>query len=268
MKIARLLVGVGFLAFSAACSPEAESHESADAEAASQESREGTMLSVEDLAGAEWVAETISGEPVAENTRVTVLFGADGAVSGRGGCNSFTGSYEVDGEGLSFGPLASTMMACVDPVMEQEQRFHQMLSSAHLVRRDGEQLVIQAEAGGPETRFRRAIMASISGTIVYRERIALPPEAEVIVRLDDVSKMDVKAVTLGKTTFKTDGKQVPLSFEIEYDAGDIDPRMSYSLNASIRVDGKLKWRNSSVVSVITRDFPSDGVEILVQQVGG
>ena len=44
-------------------------------------------------------------------------------MSGRTGCNRFTGRYTLTGEGLSFSPLGVTRMACPSPQMETEQRF-------------------------------------------------------------------------------------------------------------------------------------------------
>ena len=46
----------------------------------------------------------------------------DLTVSGQGGCNAFTGSYETYAESLRFGLLAATQMACLDN-METEARF-------------------------------------------------------------------------------------------------------------------------------------------------
>ncbi len=33
-------------------------------------------------------------------------------ISGSGGCNRLVGTYEVDGDSLTFGPIATTRMAC------------------------------------------------------------------------------------------------------------------------------------------------------------
>ncbi|MBC9926642.1 MULTISPECIES: META domain-containing protein [unclassified Leucobacter] len=38
--------------------------------------------------------------------------GEDGKVSGTDGCNRLVGTFEVDGDTVTFGPLASTMMFC------------------------------------------------------------------------------------------------------------------------------------------------------------
>jgi heat shock protein HslJ len=60
---------------------------------------------------------------VAIGTEVTARFGADGVLEGSGGCNDYSGSYVLEGERLSIGPLATTRKACDEPVMEQEARF-------------------------------------------------------------------------------------------------------------------------------------------------
>ena len=51
---------------------------------------------------------------------MTLKLGADGTFSGRA-CNSFGGSYKLDGGALSFGQATSTMMACEEPLMSQER---------------------------------------------------------------------------------------------------------------------------------------------------
>lgn len=54
----------------------------------------------------------------------TAIFGADGTISGSGGCNSYSGTYQVDGDALTIpGPLTTTMMMCDEAVMAQETVF-------------------------------------------------------------------------------------------------------------------------------------------------
>lgn len=54
----------------------------------------------------------------------------DGKISGRSGCNSISGDYKVQGNKLSFGPIASTMMACEQPFMQIEEGFLAAISTA------------------------------------------------------------------------------------------------------------------------------------------
>lgn len=67
--------------------------------------------------GKEAVTSPIAG------TELTATFTPDGQVSGNSGCNTFTGEYKLDGTSLTVGPLASTMMACDQEVMDQEAAF-------------------------------------------------------------------------------------------------------------------------------------------------
>jgi copper homeostasis protein (lipoprotein) len=67
-------------------------------------------------------------------------------VSGCGGCNRIGGSYEVTGDRLRIGPLASTMMYC-EETMELEQRFLTALGSVRRWRVAGPQLLLADEQG-------------------------------------------------------------------------------------------------------------------------
>ncbi|HEY4193370.1 MAG TPA: YbaY family lipoprotein [Mesorhizobium sp.] len=76
------------------------------------------------------------------------------------------------------------------------------------------------------------------GEVLYRERIALPPNAVLWVQLADVSKADAPAAILSEQKIDPAG-QVPIKFEIRFDPSVIRATMSYALQARITVDGKL-----------------------------
>jgi heat shock protein HslJ len=76
----------------------------------------------------------------------TVRF-ADGRASGFSGCNRFTGSYKRDGDTLTVGPLAGTMMACPEPRMGAEKAFLDALSGAHRVAIAGDHLTLTSPSG-------------------------------------------------------------------------------------------------------------------------
>lgn len=76
-----------------------------------------------------WLAEDIRGGGVVDRVQTTLVLGEDGSVGGRGGCNAYTGSRELDGDRIKFGPLASTMMACPPAVMDQERKFFDALEA-------------------------------------------------------------------------------------------------------------------------------------------
>jgi heat shock protein HslJ/uncharacterized membrane protein len=70
-----------------------------------------------------WRVIRLGGDMLPEGVTATIVFGTDGRVSGRTGCNRFTGAYTLTGEGLAFGSLAVTRMACPPHAMEAERRF-------------------------------------------------------------------------------------------------------------------------------------------------
>lgn len=93
------------------------------------------------LVGTEWVLETLQrGEtastPVAP---ATIRFSDDGTVSGSGGCNGFGGSWDAE---TGFGQLASTLMACEEPVMDQEQFVLSILTPEATLTIEGSALTI------------------------------------------------------------------------------------------------------------------------------
>jgi heat shock protein HslJ/uncharacterized lipoprotein YbaY/membrane-bound inhibitor of C-type lysozyme len=83
------------------------------------------------LTGGEWIVESIGGKPVIANSSVTILFLKEDRVAGNASCNRFIGGYRLNGEGLSFHQLGGTMMACEDPLSEQETRFLGLLRDTY-----------------------------------------------------------------------------------------------------------------------------------------
>ncbi|MEZ8345614.1 YbaY family lipoprotein [Vibrio splendidus] len=91
----------------------------------------------------------------------------------------------------------------------------------------------------------------ISGTVSYRERIALSENAVVTVTLEDISLADAPSTVIATQEFTTDGKQVPFAFELSYDNNKIKANHRYNMRATIHVDGKLRFTTDTIKSVIT-----------------
>ena len=103
----------------------------------------------------------------------------------------------------------------------------------------------------------------VSGTVTYRERIALPPNAAVHLELQKVSRQDAPAGYLAGHAIATRGRQVPIPFRIYYRAADIDPRFSYAVRATVTVDGERRFITTGHYPVITRGSPSE-VELVLE----
>ncbi len=73
------------------------------------------------LAG-EWRLTALTGQDLPAGLQATLLV-KDGMASGQSGCNRYTGTMALTGEGLTFGPLAGTRMMCAAPVMTVEAAY-------------------------------------------------------------------------------------------------------------------------------------------------
>ena len=81
-------------------------------------------ISAADLAG-EWQLAWLDWEePAPAGVAVTARFD-NGRVSGNGGCNNYSGPFQVGDASLEVtaGPMVSTRMACPEPAMEVESRY-------------------------------------------------------------------------------------------------------------------------------------------------
>lgn len=67
-----------------------------------------------------WLITTVNGKPVVHGSSPSIAFGADGKLSGNGGCNQFFGGYQLSGEGLTVGSVGASKMMCEDALMAQE----------------------------------------------------------------------------------------------------------------------------------------------------
>ncbi|WP_068109898.1 YbaY family lipoprotein [Tropicimonas marinistellae] len=106
---------------------------------------------------------------------------------------------------------------------------------------------------------------TLSGTVTYRERMMLPPDAVLEVRLEDVSLADAPSVTLG--TYRADApKAPPFPFEVEYDPAEIDVSGRYSLRATVRAGDKLLMTTDTAYPVLTAGDGTD-VEMLLRMTG-
>lgn len=69
-----------------------------------------------------------SPTPAVPGTEAGITFNNDGTVSGNSGCNGFGGNYKVEGDQVTFDQITSTLMACDEPRMTQEEAVHRVLT--------------------------------------------------------------------------------------------------------------------------------------------
>ena len=120
------------------------------------------------LAGTSWLLTTYastSGESVpavAGTDGAPLTFGGDGSIAGSTGCNRFTGTYTQDGSDLTLTLGATTEMACVGPVGDQETA---VLAALPLVRSADATsgLVLTSESGDVLLTY-SAALTDLAGT--------------------------------------------------------------------------------------------------------
>ncbi|MGH9459880.1 MAG: YbaY family lipoprotein, partial [Vicinamibacteria bacterium] len=105
----------------------------------------------------------------------------------------------------------------------------------------------------------------VRGTVSYRERVALPPDAVVEVWITDVSPLILAQSLLAETTVSSGGRQVPIPFELRYDPSRVVADHDYAVKAAIRSAGEILFATAAGTPVITKGNPT---EVELWAVGG
>ncbi len=106
---------------------------------------------------------------------------------------------------------------------------------------------------------------TVTGSVGMRERLALRPGFELIVKLLDVSRADAPAVVLAEQVISLGTRQLPVPFALAYDPARIEPSHSYMVQARVEFHGQLAFITDQQYPVITRGAPSH-VDVVVKRV--
>ena len=108
------------------------------------------------LHNTQWQLISMAGQPPLAGNKPPSLNFLGHSISGSGGCNRLIGQFTVDGNQLSVNEkMASTMMACPGPLMEQEQQFVKALTTAreYAIMAPGNLVITYGDEPGQELRF-------------------------------------------------------------------------------------------------------------------
>lgn len=106
---------------------------------------------------------------------------------------------------------------------------------------------------------------SVTGTVGYRERLILPADSVVVVRLDDVTRgTSYPAVVSEQRIVPT--SNAPIRFAVPYSRTDINPHGTYVVNAWIEQGGRVLFRNANMYQVLTKSAPSSNIHVELEQV--
>jgi len=97
---------------------------------------------------------------------------------------------------------------------------------------------------------------TVSGTLTYRQRIALSPGSIVHVALVEVRGKAAESVVISEESFPAPG-QVPIPFAIAIAPQSIDPARHYAVRARITdAGGRVFWATPRPVPVLTHGHPN------------
>lgn len=200
-----------------------------------------------------------------------VTYGSDGAISFTADCNSGSMPYELNTGGMygsmlaEFGPM--TLAECGPESLSQSFASSLQASQSYRIDAGGNIMRLELPAGGGTLIMSDGKADFVNGQVTYVQRIALPDDAEIQVQIQDVSLADAKAQIIGTQLIKTNGRQVPIPYQVFYNPDIIVENHSYSMSARITAGGQLLFINDTNIPVITQGNPTKDVEIVVVPVG-
>jgi heat shock protein HslJ len=84
---------------------------------------------------------------------VTAYFGADGSLSGNGGCNSYNTTYTVSGQAITIYPPLATGTLCGESADSVERLYLSLLPQAANFEINGTQLILRGNQGQELLRY-------------------------------------------------------------------------------------------------------------------
>ena len=121
--------------------------------------------------------------------------------------------------------------------------------------------IYEFEPAPPEGRTTGHLM----GSATYRERMALPDKAVLVVTLEDVSRAGAKSEVIAQVRVEHP-RNPPIAFDIPYDPSRIHPNHRYTLRARIEVEGELLFTTDRHYPVLGAD-ESGEISLLMKRVG-
>jgi len=149
MRIFSIFLAIGAALLAVACAPAPSP--------AGESAQPAGSAGAGSLTGTAWTLVELGGrsiEPPPARGAPTLRFDEADRVSGFAGCNSYFGSYQLQGAQLRFGEIGSTRMACTDDSsMTLEQQYLAALGTVTRWERSGSTLTLSSDQG-TVARFR------------------------------------------------------------------------------------------------------------------
>jgi heat shock protein HslJ len=104
-------------------------------------------------------------QTVITGSQITADFRADWKLSGTGGCNQYNAEYTTTASnGITITQPITTLMACAEPVMQQETQYLSLLPTAAKYEISGDQLTMYNSAGTKILIYKKHVPVPLTGT--------------------------------------------------------------------------------------------------------
>ena len=113
---------------------------------------DGTAPAIFDIT---WTATTIKGTAVLARNHPTLSISADMRAGGSTGCNSWFAQADLHGDAFHLGQIGATLIACPEPVTQQEKAFTEALSQSARWQVNGDTLTLFGIDGAALLVFKR-----------------------------------------------------------------------------------------------------------------
>ena len=224
-----------------------------------------------DLDGSAWVLTAINNDTAIVGNPPTLEFEGNQVV-GNGSCNIYSGSYEVKGDRIKFGPLARTEMYCMEPegVMDQEQTYLEILGAAQRFELTENILMIYSDSG--ETlAFQTRLSVSVATSPLPAEqlnqelptitRVPVDPPAGFKEYKDTVTGISIYIPENWTVTGVVDGEYAILQFypEDKYVGGEARELGDTKCDLNIRPTGTRveeliqQWQSDSMTDIVSEE---------------
>ncbi|MGB5012376.1 MAG: YbaY family lipoprotein [Candidatus Dechloromonas phosphoritropha] len=100
-----------------------------------------------------------------------------------------------------------------------------------------------------------ANFVEFSGSVAYVARGALPPDAVLIIRIQDTARADGKALTLAEQRIELAGQQVPIPFKMTVDRDLLPKRARITVAARIQRGNTLLFINDTAYPALKDGKP-------------
>ena len=181
------------------------------------------VFSIENI---DWLltGQVVDGQMTAIPDGVVVsLSMQDGQAGGTGGCNNYFTSYEMDGFEVTFGPIGSTLMACVGAAADVESAYFANLGNVVSYQSGGIQMAFLDADGDFVLEFDIAPQASVIGSWVAQ---GVNNGAEAVVSSESTSSITANFDETGELTGNDGCNDYRTTYEVDGDRITIAPELA------------------------------------------